>query len=428
VFREFSLSRIGIAAGILTIAVGFAYHAAGRPMDFRVYHYGARGVFDGTRPVYGLTSGLGWPMHYRYPPLFLLLFVPFAWLPLGLSAGLWVVLKVAVLVWLLREIVERGLKPATTNVDKQPGMHVAAGFNPRSFLIPLLFITPYLIEEFRYGNAQFFIVALTAVALLRARERPIFAAGSLALAISIKVWPLFFVPYLAVRRDWKVVGYTMGFVILLAILPSVYFGFSGNLHLLAQWFAQESHTQLGESEIWFPNQSLRGVMMRYLTVIDYSQVPDSNYAQVNFASLDPAAVRQAWMLLAGTAYAVFLFITYRRRNGDGWFDHALAFCLLAALEPFTQKYALVVLLWPAVAAAGLMKRPRLRILIYGATALALIQPLAPGSSTQRLLQVLGLDFAATALLTAAIAFACAVMLNPALYNQRSSRNDSLTIR
>ena len=52
-------------------------------MDFRVYHYGARGVFDGTRPVYGLTSGLGWPMHYRYPPLFLLLFAPLAALPLG---------------------------------------------------------------------------------------------------------------------------------------------------------------------------------------------------------------------------------------------------------------------------------------------------------------------------------------------------------
>jgi len=306
-------------------------------MDFRVYHYGARGVFDGTRPVYGQTSGLGWPMHYRYPPLFLLLFVPFTWLPLGQSAGLWVVLKVAVLVLLLREIAERG--------DFK-------GRTPNSFLIPLLFITPYLIEEFRYGNAQFFIVALTAFGLLWARERPMFAAGSLALAISIKVWPLFFVPYLAVRREWKVVGYTMALVLLLAILPSVYFGFSGNLNLLAQWFAQESHTQLGESEIWFPNQSLRGVMMRYLTVIDYSQVPDSNYAQVNLASLNPEAVRRAWMVLAGTAYAAFLLMAYRRRNGDGWLDHALAFCLLAILEPFTQKYALAVLLWPAAAAAS----------------------------------------------------------------------------
>src|SRR5207247_188187 len=132
----------------------------------------------------------------------------------------------------------------------------------------------------------------------------------------------------------------------------------------------------------------------------------SNYSQVNVAALDPAAVLRVWIILAGAAYAAFLLIAYRRRNGDGWLDHALAFCLLAILEPFTQKYALAVLLWPAVAAAGLMKNPRLRVLIYSATVLALIQPLAQGSNVQRLLQVLGLDFGAAALLTAAIALAC----------------------
>src|SRR5438270_2524185 len=114
--------------------MGFVYYASGHPMDYRVYFYGARGVFDGTRPVYGLTSGLGWPMHYRYPPLFLLLFVPFAWLPLGLSAGLWVVLKVAVLVWLLLQLLER--------VDKHSSKYVVAALDPRLFVVPLLFITP----------------------------------------------------------------------------------------------------------------------------------------------------------------------------------------------------------------------------------------------------------------------------------------------
>src|SRR6266850_1346819 len=78
-------------------------------MDLRVYHYGARGVFEGTRPVYGPGSGLGWPMHYRYPPLFLLLFAPLAMLPLGWAAAAWVVGKVGVLVVLLRGI-ERRLK------------------------------------------------------------------------------------------------------------------------------------------------------------------------------------------------------------------------------------------------------------------------------------------------------------------------------
>src|SRR6185503_21348513 len=130
-------------------------------MDFRVYHSGALGVFEGTRPVYGETSGLGWPMHYRYPPLFLLLFAPFAFLPIGVAAVIWLILKIFVLLWLLSKLVE--FPPP-----------------PRDFFITFLLITPYLVEEFRYGNAQFFIFGLTAPALLLALRQPLLSSASLA--------------------------------------------------------------------------------------------------------------------------------------------------------------------------------------------------------------------------------------------------------
>lgn len=375
--------------GILAVTIGFAYHDYVHPMDFRVYHYGARGVFDGTRPVYGQNSGLGWPMHYRYPPLFLLLFAPLTLLPLGWGAAIWVVLKIAVLIWLVHAITR-----ASPSDFRPPGENVNA-------VLPcILFITPYIVEEFRYGNAQFFVFALTAASLLYARTKPTLAAGLLALAVSVKVWPLFFVPYLAARHDWKVVSYTLVFVLLLAFVPSAYFGVAGNAQLLRQWFTQEFHTQLNENEIWFPNQSLRGVLMRYLTVVDYSQVPDSNYPQVNLATLNPAAVRTLWMILAGAIYTGFLILANSRKSESGFLDHSLAFCLLVLLQPFTQKYALAVLLWPALIAACFLKDNRVRILIYTAAVMALIQPLVPGANSQRLLQVLGLDFAAASLLTA----------------------------
>jgi hypothetical protein len=105
------------------------------------------------------------------------------------------------------------------------------------------------------------------------------------------------------------------------------------------------------------------------------------------------------MAIAIVIYIGFLALVHRRKANEGWLYHGLAFCLLALLEPFTQKYALAVLLLPAIAAAGLMKKPQLRVLIYSATILVLVQPLAPGASAQRLLQVLGFDFAATLLLT-----------------------------
>src|SRR5262249_25446134 len=165
------MKRSTAVLGIAAVALVFAFYASRHPMDFRVYHYGARGVFEGTRPVYGPASGLGWPMHYRYPPLFLLLFAPFAVLPLSWSAAVWVLLKFAVLLWLIRELWKRkelwgGILPPSQN-----------------FFVPVLFLLPYVIEDFRYGNVQFFIFALVAAALLVARDRPVLSAGSLALAI-----------------------------------------------------------------------------------------------------------------------------------------------------------------------------------------------------------------------------------------------------
>jgi hypothetical protein len=399
VLRHIRTGKTLLILALLAIATAFAWRAAGHPMDFRVYYWGARGVFDGTRPVYGLGSGIGWPMHYRYPPLFLLIFAPLAMLPAGPAAALWVTLKIAVLILLLRAMFRRFETTTNSSIPLKPQAVLL-------FLPGILFITPYLVEEFRYGNVQFFVFALTAAALLLEREKPGPAAAGLALAISIKVWPLFFVPYLVARREMKMVAYAIIFVLALALLPSVYFGWSGNLSLLGQWFTQEFQTQWSQNEIWFPNESLRGVLMRYLTVVDYSQVPDANYPQVNITTWDPAAVRLLWVILAAVTYALFLFLSNRRRAGSGWLDHGLGFCLVALLEPFTQKYAMAILLWPAITASGLTKDSRIRLLLYSAAVVALIQPMAPGAASQRLLQVLGADFLAASLLTAGMLIGC----------------------
>ena len=373
-----------IVAGLL-LTLGLAWYVSSRPMDFRVYYFGAEGVFNGTRPVYGERSGMGWPMHYRYPPLFLFLALPFTRLPLSLAAAVWVVFKCGVLVLLVRSLWKR-LGPATAKV---------------AWLVPLLLAGPYVVEDLRYGNAQFFIFALTGAVLLALSEAPLLAAFALALAISVKVWPLFFIPFLAVRREWKVVGWTLGLTALLLFIPALYFGFSENLDLLAQWGRQEFLTQTGETELSFPSQSLRGVMMRYLTLVDYSRMPDPNYAVVHLTTMAAGTVRLLWAVLAGLCYAIFLFISSRpKREFVFGLTEALAFTGVILLEPFSQKYTLVVLLWPAMVAGRLAGNGRARGLLYAAMAIAFLQPLISGSAAQRLMQVLGFDFLATALLAA----------------------------
>jgi hypothetical protein len=374
--------KLWLSGAAVLVALGFAWYGAQEPMDFRVYYYGAEKVFSGTGPVYGNNSGLGWPMHYRYPPPFLFLALPFTKLPLGLAAAVWVILKCGTL-FLLSAALWKCLGPTKSKA---------------AWIIPLLIAGPYVVQDLHYGNAQSFTFALTGAALLALTTAPLLAACALALAITIKVWPLFFVPYLAARREWRVIAWTLALTAGLLLLPAMYFGFQANIGLLAQWFHQEFATQTGESEIWFPSQSLRGVMMRYLTWIDYSRVPDSNYPLVHVATLAPSTVRTLWALLVGLAYAGLLAITARRKNAVFGLSEALAFTALILLQPFSQKYALVVLLWPAIVAGRLASNGRARGLLYAVAAITAIQPLISGPASQRLMQVLGVDFLATALL------------------------------
>jgi hypothetical protein len=377
-----------LALIILALSIGFSWYVAAHPMDFRVYYHGTQGVFDGTRPVYGEKSGIGWPMHYRYPPLFLFLAAPFTVFSLTWAAALFTALKCGAFFLLIRALWKR--------LGPSPGK--------AAWLVPLLLAGPYVVEDLRYGNAQGFIFALTGAALLLVSSAPLLAAFALALAISIKAWPFYFIPYLAARRQWKAAGWTLALTAGLLLLPSLYFGVGGNLDLLAQWTRQEFSTQTGQSEIWFPSQSLRGVLMRYLTVIDYTQVPDSNYPLVHVAELDPNAVRLLWMVFAGIAYCGLLYTARRTADGSqerpyGLVD-ALAFTMLVLLQPFSQKYTLVILLWPAMVAGRVVGTSKARGLLYVAIAVAFIQPFINGAAAQRLGQVLGFDFLATALLAA----------------------------
>ncbi len=125
--------------------------------------------------------------------------LPFTLLPLPWASALWTFLKCGALFLLIRALWNR-LGPTTSKA---------------AWLIPLLLAGPYVIEDLRYGNAQGFIFALTGAALLLLPRARMLAAAALALAISIKVWPLYFLPYLAVRREWKVVGWTLALTAIL---------------------------------------------------------------------------------------------------------------------------------------------------------------------------------------------------------------------
>jgi hypothetical protein len=374
--RAVFYSAIALAIPVIT------YDASRMFSDFVVYHRTTNIFLDGGGPLYGPDSGLGWPQYFRYPPLFLFLFSPFALLPLNWAAATWAVLKFLVLFALVRAMARTLDFPAT-------------GY---WWLIPLLASASFLIQEFRNGNVQFLVFALTAFSLLYVETRPTLAAVLLSFAIIIKVWPFFFVPYLFMRRQFRVVTTALVMVVFFALLPAVHFGWNGNLDLLHQWSGQEWQTGSLSSAIWYPSQSLGGVLQTYFGETDRTRWPDPNYPDLQLLLLDPALLRFIWIALVGLGYTALLFVAWTN-TGRFWLADSLAFASLPLLQPFAHRIIFLVILWPMTVAAVLLSRKilsrRSTVLIYLSFALFTLGPLIPGSQAHRFMEIAGYDFAAT---------------------------------
>jgi hypothetical protein len=359
-----------LAAGLVC-----ALHIQGG--DFRVYYWAARSFFLDSGPMYGPNRMLGWPMLYRYPPLFLYLFRPLALLPLRAAAGAWAALQVFLLGWFLRAWYQR---------------HPPARF-ATAIWIPALLL-PYLAKMLKGGNVQLLIVVLACFSLLEAKRRPLLAGLLLGLAAAFKVWPAFLAPYLVLRGRWRAAVAEAFSASVLTLAPAVWLGWKEMLRLLTEWFLQEQRINALLGDTWYPSQSLRGVMLRYLTRMNYSGLPDSNYRLVNFVSWPPVDVRYAWLALAILLGLVSMFLVWRCVDDD--VAYGLFFCFLLVIQPHVAIGLYVTLLWPTLVVGALVadRAPPqgARWLCATAALFAILIPLAPGSALQRLGQVLGVHF------------------------------------
>jgi hypothetical protein len=353
---------------------------AQKAMDLHAYHAAARSYFLLSGPMYGRNQEFGWPMLYRYPPLFLCLFRPFASLSLSVAQGIWVALETLLLgallwIWYCRY----------TPTRLGPALGISAAL-----------LLPYLLYELQVGNVQLFLVEMVCLALLLCDEHPFLASLLLGLATAIKVWPGFILPFLAVRGRgrWRIGAQSLAAAGLFTVLPAVWLGSNNLFHLLRLWFLQERQINAQLGDRWYLSQSLRGVMLRCFTRMDYSGLPDQNYRQVNLVSWPSWEVRQFWLMLAIVLGLLALLWVYRCASDAA--AHSVFFCALLIIEPNVGRAAFVTLLWPMLE-AGIVLTGRnssrfTRGLLIGAAAVAVIQPLVPGAASQRLAQVLGIDF------------------------------------
>ncbi|MFY9554566.1 MAG: glycosyltransferase family 87 protein [Blastocatellia bacterium] len=402
-----------LALLILFVALAlFGFLTIRNLIDFPVYYAAGQSLINGRTDLYSPDFALGGVMDYRYPPFFLLAFVPLWLLPYYASAYTWYVLSVLEIIGII-SIVDWTFPAIRTS--------------KKMLVLLILAVAQYFVMALHYGNVHILVTFMLFASLyLFLKNRILSAAMVLALTISIKLTPVFLLPYFALKKQWKLLGAVVVFLVAINLAPSAYFGFSRNNDLLATWYrhvvsSQEFHEDNGPI-----NLSLKGQLRRYLSAVNYTQRADGDvrYPDVNLASLSRARLVGLWMVMAAALFAGVLLIIWSRAGGsskrndrldseagttsDLPHEMALMICLMLMVEPLTSKIYFIALLWPVACLASYAVVHNTQDGRLAGRTLAIVAvtncvlPLLPGSSVQRLLLVLGADFYVNCLVMTAL--------------------------
>jgi len=296
-----------VMAGLVVLAaVVFAGRAKDKMYDFEVYRVAATRVVAGEA-LFRVEDG-HW--QFKYFPAFACLLTPLALLPPVAARAAWFFLTLALVVALVRW-------PLALLPERR---------RTTAFLVTLVILAmaKYYVREIGLGqsNALFAVLAVSAVAQWRAGRDG--AAGALlAAATIVKPYGMLFVPYLLWRRRVPALT-SFGAVLLAAVLlPTVRYGWAGNLTLLQQWWTTVS-TSTAPNLAGQDNISIAGMYAAWFGVGPAASVL--------------AAVTGAALLLAsGLAIA-----RPTKAARPEYFDTALLLFLIPLLSPQGWDYVLLI--------------------------------------------------------------------------------------
>src|SRR5262245_4800249 len=193
--------------------------------DFDVYWRAGSRVIA-TEPLYRVEDG---HFQHKYFPVFGVLMIPLALLPLKAAKVVWFYGSVAVIAGLVSLSVK--LLPH----KKAPPLTLA--------LVTTVAMAKFFAHELNLGqcNALMALAVLAGLDLLES-GRPILSGAAFALSAAIKPYALVFLPYLLLKKQVTAFGAFLGLVVAALLIPAAIYGAGGNLELLKGWIGTLSES------------------------------------------------------------------------------------------------------------------------------------------------------------------------------------------
>jgi alpha-1,2-mannosyltransferase len=208
----------------------------------------------------------------------------------------------------------------------------------------------FIIRELPECGPNLLMVALAWGGILLWRGgRDGLGGASLGLAIALKCTPALFLPYFALKRQWKMVAATSIFAALFTLAPIVRFGPTSYERHIRTWLAaivkglsnnNPSIGVLGQEEVW--NVSLRPTLGRFLMHLPdgHKGKIDSNW-RAEWLDLEPGVastiVKASLLALLGfTAWRFRRPVLDRQAEAIAW-EAAAVSLLILLVSPITWK-------------------------------------------------------------------------------------------
>ena len=263
--KKLNYFKIALYVILAIVVIGFFRNTLRRGMnDFDVVHRAATRMLH-TENLYNFEDG---HYLYKYSPFFALLVAPIGLLPLSYAGFLWLVGMCVSLFFILK------MAKKMIMGDKPP-----PGF---FYILSLLLASKFLVREIRLGQTDFLILLFIFLCLLFVQRGKELVAGIfLALSVLIKPTALIFIPYFLYKKEFRMVASTILVSLVFLLLPSLVYGFSGNMTLLLGWktIMSVSSPPLLAVDM---NQSIFAFFYRLLTPAPYEvNILNLSYTAVN---------------------------------------------------------------------------------------------------------------------------------------------------
>jgi hypothetical protein len=395
----FLLACIALTADVLVPEIW----GHGKTKDYALWFWAGQQVLQG-KDLY--PAGPDGYLEFIYPPLpAILLAIPsyFGKIPLYLDLSL---LNAAAW-WVTSQ-----LSNAMTGSDKIPGPWLAA--------LPGFATVTFVFDMFDLGQPNLILLAMMLFGFWLIREGRSWSAGSLfALATAIKVFPVAVFPYLLWRRRWATAASMVIFLgIFLLVIPAPIRGYQRNVVELKTWFhamvgssSEKGFGQRDEQNWSWVNQSIIAVTHRLTRPINYNQNEQNAPPRtMNLVDLDFKTAN--WIvlgvsLLVGLGFIVLIPPASRSTPRSDADELGILFCLMTVASPLARQYYFMWLFFPMtvlIHRAAYDPRPKVRTATWMVLAIAwglmvLSLPVFPN-----LLQAIGNNLAATAVIVAGLAW------------------------